>query len=313
MATTGSPHQRQKARRYAEELERDADAYPDERTEILLEAASKWAAAGEPERALKIQADLMDARRGEDAEFAASERISLLFELGRDEEAEAELARLDRARVSPGPAELIGELLESRGHLEEALTWFNVACRDLLADETQASDEISLFTLSRLRGRQRVRRALGLPPDSLDSSVEEGVADLLGPQGGATEPEPAPTGSFFVRSDIERAFAEGLVHTGSEALDASSYYPRVESGWRASMDESGAAQFRILPVKVDDLLRYAKEQGRDPEDEQTRADHLRARIAEGVPTLAWPLERNAPCWCASGRKYKKCCGSPTNR
>jgi len=22
--------------------------------------------------------------------------------------------------------------------------------------------------------------------------------------------------------------------------------------------------------------------------------------------------RNDPCWCGSGRKYKKCCGSPTN-
>ncbi|TDC03308.1 SEC-C metal-binding domain-containing protein, partial [Actinomadura bangladeshensis] len=30
-------------------------------------------------------------------------------------------------------------------------------------------------------------------------------------------------------------------------------------------------------------------------------------------TLAWPPERNAPCWCGSGRKYKKCCGSPTDR
>ncbi|WP_406514896.1 SEC-C metal-binding domain-containing protein [Streptomyces sp. NBC_00873] len=27
-------------------------------------------------------------------------------------------------------------------------------------------------------------------------------------------------------------------------------------------------------------------------------------------TLTWPPARNGPCWCESGRKYKKCCGTP---
>jgi uncharacterized protein YchJ len=25
--------------------------------------------------------------------------------------------------------------------------------------------------------------------------------------------------------------------------------------------------------------------------------------------VAWPPERNTPCWCGSGTKYKKCCGT----
>ncbi|MFD8005947.1 SEC-C metal-binding domain-containing protein [Streptomyces mirabilis] len=25
---------------------------------------------------------------------------------------------------------------------------------------------------------------------------------------------------------------------------------------------------------------------------------------------AWPPSRNGPCWCDSGRKYRKCCGAP---
>ncbi|MEV6140612.1 SEC-C metal-binding domain-containing protein [Nocardia sp. NPDC051990] len=25
--------------------------------------------------------------------------------------------------------------------------------------------------------------------------------------------------------------------------------------------------------------------------------------------MDWPPPRNAPCWCGSGRKYKKCCGT----
>ena len=28
--------------------------------------------------------------------------------------------------------------------------------------------------------------------------------------------------------------------------------------------------------------------------------------------IAWPPGRNQPCWCGSGRKYKKCCAAPTS-
>lgn len=85
----------------------------------------------------------------------------------------------------------------------------------------------------------------------------------------------------------------------------------LERGWRASSEEIGASKLRILPTLVDDLLKYASD--RDPKDQQTRADHLMDRIREGARTLGWPPERNAPCWCDSGRKYKKCSGSPSNR
>ncbi|MFE3459325.1 SEC-C metal-binding domain-containing protein [Nocardiopsis aegyptia] len=29
--------------------------------------------------------------------------------------------------------------------------------------------------------------------------------------------------------------------------------------------------------------------------------------------VPWPPQRNETCWCGSARKYKKCCGSPSNR
>ena len=114
------------------------------------------------------------------------------------------------------------------------------------------------------------------------------------------------------RSDVERAFAEGLVQ-GTLPADASTYFRDVERGWRASIDEIGASKLRILPTRVDDLLAYAGEHDRDPKEQQTRADHLLDRIGAGAATLDWPPERNAPCWCGSGRKYKKCCGSPADR
>ena len=85
--------------------------------------------------------------------------------------------------------------------------------------------------------------------------------------------------------------------------------------WAAAVPVVDAECFK-KPVEVgsvDGLIKYANEHDRDPKEQQTRADHLMDRIREGAPTLDWPPERNAPCWCASGRKYKKCCNSPTNR
>ncbi|NKZ02952.1 SEC-C domain-containing protein [Actinomadura latina] len=302
---------RPRARRLAEDLERDAAKYPEQRAEILIEAAREWSQAGEPDRALRIYEDIIASERGEDAQFATVEKISLLADLGRTDEAEAEIARLGRTRVHPGPAELVAEFLEAQGRLEEALTWFNTACRDLMADDGELA-EAKLFARPELRGRQRVRQALGLPPDAIDLHTEDEQAELTELLEKAAAPSQPNAGSFFVRSDVERAFAEGLVH-GTAPADASSYFRDVERGWRTSSDEIGASVLRVLPTMVDDLLKYADDHDRDPRDQQTRADHLMTRIREGAPTLGWPPERNAPCWCGSGRKYKKCCGSPTNR
>ena len=180
-----------------------------------------------------------------------------------------------------------------------------------MADDGELA-EAKLFARPELRGRQRVRQALGLPPDAIDLHTEDQQAEMAELFKRAAAPPQPNVGSFFVRADVERAFAEGLVH-GTAPTDASGYFRDLERGWRASLDELGASRLRILPTNVDDLIKYANEHDRDPKEQQTRADHLMDRIREGAPTLDWPPERNAPCWCASGRKYKKCCNSPTNR
>lgn len=302
---------KQRARRLAEDLERDAATYPEQRAEILIEAARLWSQAAAPDQALRLYDDVIASEGDEDAQFATVEKVSLLTEVGRAEEAEAEIARLSRTHVHPGPAELVGEFLEEQGRLEEALTWFNIACRDLMADDEELAGA-QLFARPELRGRQRVRQALGLPPDAIDLHTEDQQAEMAELFKRAAAPPQPNVGSFFVRADVERAFAEGLVH-GTAPTDASGYFRDLERGWRASLDELGASRLRILPTNVDDLIKYANEHDRDPKEQQTRADHLMDRIREGAPTLDWPPERNAPCWCASGRKYKKCCNSPTNR
>src|SRR5262249_8493491 len=57
------------------------------------------------------------------------------------------------------------------------------------------------------------------------------------------------------------------------------------------------------------LLDYARREGRDPASRQTRLDYNES-LQHAGRDVPWPPERNAPCWCGSTRKYKKCCGDP---
>jgi hypothetical protein len=110
--SSSTDRERDQARKHAEELERDLTAYPEDREEILLEAAGQWAAAGEDERALEIFNDLIVTGSEENAQWAIAEKILTLGRLGRHEEVRAEMARLKTMQVQSGPAAVVAEMLE---------------------------------------------------------------------------------------------------------------------------------------------------------------------------------------------------------
>lgn len=68
----------------------------------------------------------------------------------------------------------------------------------------------------------------------------------------------------------------------------------------------------IAPIHLEAFHTWCSRHDRDPAADNTRASYA-ADQARTHPDglIAWPPERNQPCWCASGRKYKKCCGHPT--
>nr|WP_280248750.1 SEC-C metal-binding domain-containing protein [Nocardia abscessus] len=66
----------------------------------------------------------------------------------------------------------------------------------------------------------------------------------------------------------------------------------------------------MVPLTVAKLLDYTTRTGGDPTDSDTRLACINEIIAEGH-AISWPPPRNAPCWCGSTTKYKKCCGRPT--
>jgi tetratricopeptide (TPR) repeat protein len=76
--------------------------------------------------------------------------------------------------------------------------------------------------------------------------------------------------------------------------------------------ESGMTGIRIAPIRIAEFMTWCAEHGEDPR--QARAGFA-AHLAHRRPgeLTAWPPGRNRPCWCGSGRKYKKCCAAPDLR
>ena len=58
---------------------------------------------------------------------------------------------------------------------------------------------------------------------------------------------------------------------------------------------------------VEEYAEFADREGNDPAESATRAAYG-AHLGYLERTRPWPPGRNEPCWCGSGKKYKKCCG-----
>jgi len=135
--------------------------------------------------------------------------------------------------------------------------------------------------------RRDALHALDRPGDDLDARAE---AFLAHPRPKRPGWSPAATTSATTTSSNATCTAWPSRPTARRARRRSrSGSPRSTSrrSRRHRHDRDHAA--------ADTRAGYAAEQAR------TRPDGL----------IAWPPDRNQPCWCHSGRKYKKCCGHPT--
>jgi tetratricopeptide (TPR) repeat protein len=97
-------------------------------------------------------------------------------------------------------------------------------------------------------------------------------------------------------------------HSGS--VPHAVYCQRMERRLR-ELRETGAARLLIAPLRAAELDQWVADHEPDEDDPA----QLRARYAADLGrdpsrTIPWPPGRNEPCWCGSGRKYKKCCGAP---
>jgi tetratricopeptide (TPR) repeat protein len=304
----------------ARALERELPDYPEDRGEILLEAAHHWHRAGEHERAMELLTESL-ALGGEDGGLARVSLAEILFELDRSDEARVHIDALRRDRPSsPSPFFLLAELFEERQEYDEALRWFNVAVSHFADEELPGfgNDPGPLsFAGMILAGRRRVRRALGLPPDKLDESVPEpGAASQSLDQDDLDDPFPSTSRRavvpipFWPRQEIPHAHERWpQLVPGS---DADSILRERELANRRLTASHTMSRIAMVPLTVAKLTEYTARTGGDVADDATREACMEEIIDEGG-LIDWPPTRNAPCWCGSGRKYKKCCDRPDLR
>ena len=69
----------------------------------------------------------------------------------------------------------------------------------------------------------------------------------------------------------------------------------------------GSPTALAAPLRVDELEEFAAERKLDADSSRARSG-LAAELARTGQALLWPPSRNDPCWCGSGRRYKRCCG-----
>ncbi|MFL6130802.1 MAG: SEC-C domain-containing protein [Mycobacteriales bacterium] len=296
----------------AESLEAEAAEWPDQRGEILLEAAAAWRRSGDRERAIRLLVELA-AAGGEDGCYARCELVDDCFRRGDVAAAADGLALLARdPALHDGHCQLVAEMLVERGDLDGAAGWYDRAVARL-APETIAALRgpdgwAQLSAVVVLRGRRQLRRRLGLPLDAMDQIVPAppgrppiSLDDVAEQAAAGRVPRQV---RMMVFQRLERAEARRRWPDVYDCPDEE-YYPAAERRWR-ELAASGVPAIRVIPVTVVALSAFADEVGASPTDSAVRA-RFSATAAER-DSLLWPPPRNGPCWCGAAMKYKKCCG-----
>lgn len=312
--------------------EAEAEQYPESRADCLLEAAEYWARAGDHERALSLLRPLI-AEGGEDAEYARVNAADIAFGTGDTEQGYAELAALRAARPRhDGPCQLAAELLAERGDLAGALEWYNMAVArlsDADLEEVALSSAGYLTAGMVLAGRAAMRSQLGFPPDDLDQlAPEPGRRGLLSQDRNGTAPQRFTpidkVGKAVEELGQETRVVQVLIYRRADLAETESrwpdlltpeahdvYYRRQEQQCR-QLSENGTPSIILVAAEPQPMAEFAAQRGGTIHDDDLRLAYLNTKVARGE-VIPWPPPRNGPCWCGSGAKYKKCCGSPAHR
>ncbi len=84
------------------------------------------------------------------------------------------------------------------------------------------------------------------------------------------------------------------------------YRGAIEARLRSVNAGTRGAQLLMVALSVAGIEAQAEQDGADAASTELRGRTASLLAAQGLGT-AWPPGRNAPCWCASRRKYKYCC------
>lgn len=265
--------------------------------------------------ALRRAIDAGFDNRIEDHPSAEALIADLLLRAGRMEEAERAWEEAERKHPSdPELGWVAGNAYAEVGLHEQALRW-QTRGLELAVEEDGELSELS-WSLTDDRAESLAR--LGRRPDGLQLRASRRIARFERAEqrrdtaakrwlrSGPKSRQAQLAVAWFPADQYERAleiwprFADDY-ERGSYA----SYCARLELMMR-DLRAEGATRLAPTPIEIDDYIRWCGAQGLDPEDSNSRAGYAGDRTGEDLAPL-WPPGRNQPCWCGSGRKYKKCC------
>jgi tetratricopeptide (TPR) repeat protein len=191
--------------------------------------------------------------------------------------------------------QLIGSARLDSGRPESALQTFDEALA--LAKAQGDADVVDLLRADRLE----CRRELGLDPDEDDNARRPaplGVWPGLGEEQWVL--------AWFPRAELAAA-AERWPILEEELRNPDEYCAQMEHQLRDLKLSSGRPPL-VAPLEIEALIRFAEREGLDPGTPAARS-RFAAEAGRAATALTWPPGRNEPCWCGSGRKYKRCCGA----
>jgi len=113
---------------------------------------------------------------------------------------------------------------------------------------------------------------------------------------------------FWAADDFQKLLTHWPGSIDAYGTDHAGHLRQVEETLRG-LSEEGATHLATGRGDVAVLETHAGNAGLTPEAASARSAYA-AELARTGKAEAWPPPRNAPCWCGSERKYKKCCGNP---
>jgi tetratricopeptide (TPR) repeat protein len=295
--------------------------------DLFFELATEYEALGRWEDALAAADAALDAGLQSSPDPRCL-RAEILMRAGRVAEAEPIWA----AVLADGPDDVwlynnAGLEYAHAGDHEAALGWLTDGLRLALrtADPERLVDQLADL-------RQESLDSLGRPADALQEQAAGFLRDkqLARPASPwVEEPAPEPTDdstpgpvhtvalAWLPAGDYEQAVqlwpelaASELVAGPAGPLPHRLYCHAMQQRL-VELSQVGLRGLAIAPVRVAPFTAWCAEHGQQPDSEAraTYAAHLAANAEPGV--VSWPPGRNRPCWCGSGRKYKKCCAAPS--
>jgi hypothetical protein len=217
---------------------------------------------------------------------------------GRRGDADAIWAALERERPGdPAVPFLAGSAHAEAQEPEIAAELFGQALNMALR---AGSDGETLRQI--LTERSGALRDAGQEPGEMDELARRALARAAAQ--GADTPVASP---YFPPEEFAKAveawpgFAEDWRADGHAA-----YAHELDQRLRA-MSAQAPRHPVIVPLTVEEVTAGAAEHGIDADWAEARA-RTAYELARQGRAVAWPPGRNDPCWCGSGKKYKKCCG-----